>query len=237
MRAGVAMGRQDQSTAVAILSEQRRAGHRHGWREVHGRALDGLVRLHLEAGDHDEAKRMARELVQLAADSGMPRLRWSADLAWAAASGERMPALRALALAQAEGLRFIEARAHHVLALVGEDEREHLTRAFELYEQMGAQLWQKQVAARARESGVTLSRVVRSPELRLAGLTETEVQLVELVRDGLNNLEIAQTLHYSRKTVEAYLSRLYRKTGCHSRVGLVVAVERGAVLVPRRSSA
>lgn len=237
MRAGVAMGRQDQSTAVAILSEQRRAGHRHGWREVHGRALDGLVRLHLEAGEHDEAKRMARELVQLAADSGMPRLRWSADLAWAAASGERMPALRALALAQAEGLRFIEARAHHVLALVGDDEREHLARAFELYEQMGAQLWQKQVAARARESGVTLSRVVRSPGLRLAGLTETEVQLVELVRDGLNNLEIAQTLHYSRKTVEAYLSRLYRKTGCHSRVGLVVAVERGAVLVPRRSSA
>lgn len=232
MRGSVALARQDHATALAIFWDQRALGQRHGWRVAWCRALDGLVRLHLEAGQRDEASEAARELEQLAEDSGLPVLRWTADLACAVTSGQGAPAQRVLALAQAEGLRFVEARAHHVLALLGEDEPAHLVRAHELYEQVGAQLWQKQVAARAREVGVQLGRSPRLPEAREDGLTETERQLVDLVRDGMNNLEIAQALHYSRKTVEAYLSRLYRKLGCHSRVGLVVAVERGDVPAP-----
>jgi DNA-binding NarL/FixJ family response regulator len=62
-------------------------------------------------------------------------------------------------------------------------------------------------------------------------LTETEVQLVRLVRDGLSNRQIATAMHYSRKTIEVYLSRVYAKTGCASRLELIRAVDTGSVQV------
>jgi DNA-binding CsgD family transcriptional regulator len=60
-------------------------------------------------------------------------------------------------------------------------------------------------------------------------LTDTEVQLVRLVRQGLSNRQIAAAMHYSRKTIEVYLSRVYAKTGCGSRLELIRAVDSGAV--------
>ena len=57
-------------------------------------------------------------------------------------------------------------------------------------------------------------------------LTPRDQELVDLVRAGLNNREIAECLHFSRKTIEAHLSRLYRRFGCSSRVALVVELTR-----------
>jgi DNA-binding NarL/FixJ family response regulator len=45
-----------------------------------------------------------------------------------------------------------------------------------------------------------------------------------LVHEGRTNQQIAHVLNISIKTVEAYLTRLYRKTSCSSRVDLAVAV-------------
>jgi DNA-binding NarL/FixJ family response regulator len=58
-------------------------------------------------------------------------------------------------------------------------------------------------------------------------LTPGERRVIELVADGLSNPQIAEELHYSRKTVEVYLTRVYAKTGLRSRVELALAVERG----------
>ncbi len=44
------------------------------------------------------------------------------------------------------------------------------------------------------------------------------------MHEGCTNQQIARSLHISVKTVEAYLTRLYRKTSCSSRVELPVAV-------------
>jgi DNA-binding NarL/FixJ family response regulator len=55
-------------------------------------------------------------------------------------------------------------------------------------------------------------------------LTARERSLARLVHEGRTNQQIASTLHISVKTVEAYLTRLYRKTSCASRVELAVAV-------------
>ncbi len=60
-------------------------------------------------------------------------------------------------------------------------------------------------------------------------LTPVERRVIELVAGGLSNPQIADELHYSRKTVEVYLSRVYAKTGLHSRVELALAYERGEV--------
>jgi DNA-binding NarL/FixJ family response regulator len=51
--------------------------------------------------------------------------------------------------------------------------------------------------------------------------------VIELVAGGLSNPQIAEELHYSRKTIEVYLTRVYAKTGLKSRVELALAVERG----------
>ncbi|TWF96831.1 AAA family ATPase [Kitasatospora viridis] len=61
--------------------------------------------------------------------------------------------------------------------------------------------------------------------LRLDGpsteLTELERQIVQLVRGGATNRQIAAALHVSVKSVEAGLTRLYRRFGVRDRSGLM----------------
>jgi DNA-binding NarL/FixJ family response regulator len=47
------------------------------------------------------------------------------------------------------------------------------------------------------------------------------------VREGLSNRQIAAAMHYSVKTVEVYLSRVYTKTRCASRLELIRALDTG----------
>ncbi|MFE9425125.1 AAA family ATPase [Kitasatospora sp. NPDC006697] len=53
-----------------------------------------------------------------------------------------------------------------------------------------------------------------------AELTEVERQIVQLVRGGATNRQIAAALHISVKSVEAGLTRLYRRFGVRDRAGL-----------------
>jgi DNA-binding CsgD family transcriptional regulator len=58
-------------------------------------------------------------------------------------------------------------------------------------------------------------------------LTATERTICELAAAGLRNHEIAARLFLSDKTVEANLTRAYRKLGVRSRIGLAAALTRG----------
>jgi DNA-binding NarL/FixJ family response regulator len=60
----------------------------------------------------------------------------------------------------------------------------------------------------------------------LAGLTQRERDIAELVADRLRNREIAARLHLSEKTVERHVSRVLRKLGVDSRVDVARAVDR-----------
>jgi DNA-binding CsgD family transcriptional regulator len=55
-------------------------------------------------------------------------------------------------------------------------------------------------------------------------LTPTERTICELAASGLRNNEIAARLFLSEKTVEANLSRGYRKLGVRSRTELAAAM-------------
>ncbi|MGW3560000.1 helix-turn-helix transcriptional regulator, partial [Streptomyces sp. NPDC000963] len=59
------------------------------------------------------------------------------------------------------------------------------------------------------------------------GLTEREWLLVRLVAGGRSNPEAAHRLFVSRKTVEAMLSRVYRKVGVRNRTELAALVGPG----------
>ncbi|WP_232323895.1 helix-turn-helix transcriptional regulator [Catenuloplanes japonicus] len=60
-----------------------------------------------------------------------------------------------------------------------------------------------------------------------AGLTTTEARIAALVRQGASNREIATQLYLSVKTVEATLTRIYRKVGVRSRTQLASRLTEG----------
>ena len=51
-------------------------------------------------------------------------------------------------------------------------------------------------------------------------LTPQELQIARAIADGMSNVEAAAALFVSRKTVEAHLTRIYRKLGLRSRTEL-----------------
>ena len=57
-------------------------------------------------------------------------------------------------------------------------------------------------------------------------LTETERRLAALAASGLSTREVAERAFVSVKTVEANLTRVYRKLGVRSRAGLAKAMPR-----------
>jgi DNA-binding CsgD family transcriptional regulator len=85
---------------------------------------------------------------------------------------------------------------------------------------MGAELW----ARRAEEE---LDRV--APGRASGALTPTERRVAALVADGRRNKEIAQELLMSVATVEAHLTRTFRKLGIGSRSELTRLVATGEV--------
>jgi|GEM_PF-450993 two-component system response regulator len=70
----------------------------------------------------------------------------------------------------------------------------------------------------------------------VATLEENEFQLLSLVGMGLNNMQIADRLHFAESTIKSYVSRLMRKLHVQSRTQLVVlAFQNGVVTVDRAS--
>jgi DNA-binding NarL/FixJ family response regulator len=53
-----------------------------------------------------------------------------------------------------------------------------------------------------------------------SGLTPSEQRVAELAAKGMTNRDVAAELFISPETVEANLSRIYRKLGIHSRAEL-----------------
>jgi DNA-binding CsgD family transcriptional regulator len=66
-------------------------------------------------------------------------------------------------------------------------------------------------------------------------LTPRERELAALVRTGRTNRQIAEAMHLSVKSVEAYLTRVYAKTGCATRLELALALAEGRLDTGRPS--
>ncbi|MFW6359235.1 MAG: helix-turn-helix domain-containing protein [Chroococcales cyanobacterium] len=52
-------------------------------------------------------------------------------------------------------------------------------------------------------------------------LSDRELQIIDLVASGLTNLEIAQKLEISKRTVDNHISNILTKTATDNRVALV----------------
>ncbi|HJX79267.1 helix-turn-helix transcriptional regulator [Glutamicibacter sp.] len=220
----VAMARTQQ--AIPVLEQQLEHAQKHGWNEVISLASASLIEAYLASSMKGQARKLAEELSAHAQHTKMPR-----DLGLASVSG----ALCRLELDEAEilvnraktqGDEFLAAQGQYALALAGREVQENLSSAWKKFNNMEAALWLKRVEAAARDHGILIART-SSRRAEIGTLTAVERQLVTMLAEGLSNKQLAEILSYSNKTIEAYLTKLYRKSGYPSRVELIVAYERG----------
>ena len=185
--------------------------------------IEALIAL----GEFQRAERLLEKLEAYGRSSG---------IAWPLATAARCRGLLLAALTETDGaLRALEeALTHHAglemplelartLLACGQIQRRHkrkraardsLAHALDLFERSGAALWAKRTGQELRRVGVR----PRAPQ----GLTAAERRVAELAASGLTNQEVAAAAFLSPKTVEANLTRVYRKLGIRSRAELGV---------------
>ncbi|CAN5644816.1 hypothetical protein BH23CHL2_BH23CHL2_03510 [soil metagenome] len=99
----------------------------------------------------------------------------------------------------------------------------HLDRARAICTRLGAE----PALQRAAEVAAQLS-TRRGKRVHPAGLTPREVEVLQLVADGLTDAEVAERLFVSPRTVNSHLTSVYNKLGVNSRVEAArFAVEQG----------
>jgi DNA-binding CsgD family transcriptional regulator len=197
------------------------------WRPRAAAALASL-------GDHGGAAALVAEELRAAGAFGVPRhialaLRVAAGRSDDA--GARGLVQEAVDLLEAGPGRLELARAlEHLggLLLRGGDRtgsRRAFRRAAELAVECHATTMTDRLRARLTAGGG------RPPRMRLSGihaLTPSERQVVQLAADRLTNRQIAERLFVTEKTVEAHLSRAYRKLRVDSRVELAAQLATAA---------
>ena len=92
---------------------------------------------------------------------------------------------------------------------------ENLLAAESIFVDLGAPLWV--ALAREERARIGLRSAVSAEG---AALTQAERQVADLVASGLTNAEVAGRLFMAQRTVEAHLSKVYRKLGVSSRAQL-----------------
>jgi DNA-binding NarL/FixJ family response regulator len=107
--------------------------------------------------------------------------------------------------------------------------RRPLLDAQRAFEALGALPWAARAAAELAAAGHRpVQRQASPPDVDQ--LTPQELQVARAIGEGLSNTEAATALFLSRKTVEAHLTRIYRKLGIRSRSDLARCLARAGMI-------
>jgi DNA-binding CsgD family transcriptional regulator len=113
---------------------------------------------------------------------------------------------------------------HHRARLTSDD-RAELTDAAAWFEEQGLAGAAEATRDRLREQGIPFPRrrsaLADVPaQLQARGVTSRELEVLNLVAQGLSNREVAHTLVLSVRTVDKHVEHLLAKTGCTNRTAL-----------------
>jgi DNA-binding CsgD family transcriptional regulator len=175
--------------------------------------LGRLAELEFEEGRVDEAGRATDALAEVAMTGASPWWQSTLHRVTGLVHRDADELVKAVREAEAGGLVFERARAQLALG----SEVADLVEAHQTFARLGAHGLRREAARRLHERGAKVPRA-RS---RAAGLlTESEERVARLVQQGMRNREIAAALHYSPRSIEVYLSRIYAKLRVSSRLEL-----------------
>jgi DNA-binding CsgD family transcriptional regulator len=192
--------------------------------------MGDLVEAHIRAGNPERAGDLLSRLDDSAAETG---------LVFPAAAAARCRGMLADDPDLA-GVHFAEAARLHALVAVPFEaartrlcEGEALRRlrrpaaarpvlraALTAFDGLGARPWAARAEAELAATGLHRPPRPADQAVSLDALTPQELQIARVVAEGLNNVEAAAVLYLSRKTIEAHLTRVYRKLGLRSRTDL-----------------
>jgi DNA-binding CsgD family transcriptional regulator len=113
-----------------------------------------------------------------------------------------------------------------------EGDQEAVLEAIAIFDDLGARPIAAVARSKLRDLGV--DRIPRGPSAETranpAGLTTRQLEVLELMGEGLTNPEIAERLYISAKTVEHHVSAIFTKLGVTTRAKAVMEGERiGAI--------
>jgi DNA-binding NarL/FixJ family response regulator len=169
-----------------------------------GACADALATIASATGDTEAVAALAHSLGELALLNG------DAD----GAAQQFAQALELLADAPAPNDRAeTQVRAAVALAAAGkrQDAVDRLIDAYRTARKLGA----RPLASSAAEE---LQALGEPAEVRSAGLSRREVEVLRLAAEGLTNREIATRLFLSKRTVDMHVRNFLAKLGCRSRV-------------------
>src|SRR5215207_8415334 len=188
----------------------------------------------LALGEHEPARRLADEELELARAFGAPRaLGVAKRAAGVIAGGDHGASLLREAIDAFERGDASLERARALTDLGAQlrrrnrrtEARELLREALDAAHHAGAKPLARQAETELRATGARPRRVVLTG---LDSLTASERRIAELARQGLTNREIAQTLFITARTVEGHLTSVFRKLSVDSRDDLPAALASGA---------
>jgi DNA-binding CsgD family transcriptional regulator len=120
------------------------------------------------------------------------------------------------------GTRFELAIACQRMARLSSAPQPWLDEAYELARSIGAAKLVSTTKRTMAGCGVAVP-VHRTRRSEVPAVSEVERRIVELIRSGKTNRQIALVLRMSAKTVEKHLTRLFAKAGCRTRHGLAIS--------------
>jgi DNA-binding SARP family transcriptional activator/DNA-binding NarL/FixJ family response regulator len=176
----------------------------------------------------DEVLPWYQEAVRLQDDeqlSGLALLVWRAGLISSPPPRLREPELLSMTgQHRAAATRWIAAGAPYkaAWALLDSDDEVDLREARALFDQLGARVLVERTDAKLRSIGAKVPRGARaSTRANVGGLTDRELEVLDLLDEGLRNADIAARLHLSEKTVGHHVSSILAKLGVSSRLEAV----------------
>jgi len=118
----------------------------------------------------------------------------------------------------------------HALALSDGNEQA-MKKAVEIFEKLGASAASQLIKQKMRKSGI--KNIPKGPRQSTkenpSGLTGRQMEILDLVANGLSNSEIGNKLYISNRTVENHISTIFSKLNIHTRTEAAALVHSNRI--------